>query len=153
MVVYGTNKFNNIFLNILYNIYSETLYRRMDNISNQNDNSFDILNYLNDMYMMKIAPQLDVKHAGGYYNIHQDNNNVDKEILEINKKRINIPNAEIKRFSYRQQDDIKEYNEPETESTGDISTGEDGKGDNDLFTQGEQERSFGSSITKEIIEI
>ena len=123
----------------------------------EQDKPFDILDYLNTIYMKSAAPQIDVLHAGGNFNRFDDEkkDKVDEEILEINKKRIHIPNAEIKQFSYQQQTDIEEYNESETSITKPIErTRKNGKRDNQVSDEREQERGFGGSITdKEVIEI
>ena len=119
---------------------------------------FDILDYLNTIYMKSAAPQIDVLHAGGNFNRFGDDEKkdaIDEEILEINKKRINIPNAEIKQFSYQQQGDVEEYNEPEAPRSKRVKrTRKNGKSDNKASVEGEQERGFGGSVTdKEIVEI
>lgn len=115
------------------------------------DNDFDILTYLNDMYIMRNGPQIDVNHAGGFHNRYDDNNNVDKNILEINKKRIHIPNARITNFSIRQQENIKEYNESETDSSGDEQTKQNGKRYNETFDERKQERSNQNNPLKQDI--
>ena len=118
---------------------------------------FDILDYLNTIYMQTAAPQIDVLHAGGHFNRFDDEKKdaIDEEILEINKKRIHIPDAEIKYFSYQQQGDIEEYNEPKTtRSKPNKRTRKNGARYNEVSDEGEQERSIGGTITKEeIIEI
>ena len=116
-----------------------------------NEKPFDILTYLNDIYMVKMAPEIDVKHAGGYHNRHQNNDTEDKEILEINKKRIHIPNAEIKYFSLGQQENFEEYNEPKTSSIKYKSTKQNGKRYNEVSNETEQERSTSGNITQEVI--
>ena len=137
------------------------------NLDPQQAQSFDILTYLNDMYMAKLAPTIDVNKAGGFHNIHTNGQTkVDEEILEINKKRIHIPNAEIKHFSYRQYQDIEKHNEPD-HSTDD--TDDDGSNRRDelfkrkfqigercdkILDEAEQKGSSGISLTeKDIIEI
>lgn len=122
------------------------------------EKSFDILDYLNTIYMKSAAPQIDVLHAGGNFNRFGDDekkNAIDEEILEINKKRIHIPNAEIKQFSYQQQGDFEEYNEPETGSSKRVKRSrKNGKRDNQASDEGEQETGFGGTVTeKEVIEI
>ena len=120
-----------------------------------NTQQFDILSYLNDMYMHKIGPQIDVQKAGGYHNIHdKDNKNgVDEEILEINKKRIHIPDAEIKYFSNQQQGDIEEYNEPETTSSPKYGARKNETRNNETSVETEQTGGSSGSITQEVIEI
>ena len=106
--------------------------------------------------MHKMGNEINVLQAGGQHNIHDngENNKVDEEILEINKKRINIPDAEIKFFSYRQQGDIKSDNETKDDTIGTIEPEQDGKGYNDSSSEGEQERSTGGLLAgQEIIEI
>ena len=118
------------------------------------NNKFDILNYLNDLYMAKMAPQIDVMHSGGYHVLHEgDEKSKEEQILENNKKRINIPNAEIKYFSFGQQENIKEYNEPQDYTIRDEPSGEDGKGYNEVSNETEQERRPRNSLTTEVIEI
>ena len=123
------------------------------------NNQFDLLNYLNDMYMVKMADTIDIKHAGGFHNIHTDGQTkVDEEILEINKKRIHIPNAEIKQFSYRQQQDIKEYNETDgndrDEIEDDTRKRKNGTRTNEVFVEGKQTGGVSIGFTdQEIIEI
>ena len=112
--------------------------------------TFDILDYLNDMYMHKVAPDLHIQEAGGHNNIHGDSNQTDEKIMEINKKRIHIPNAQIKYFSH-QRGDIEEYNEPETSSTGKHKTRENGKGYDKSLD--EQDTTENSQVTEEVIEI
>ena len=84
----------------------------------ENPNQFDILDYLNDVYMNKIIPTIDVSNAGGHHNIHGNENDAKEEINENNKKRIHIPNAEIKYFQVGQQEDFEEYNESTQDDTG-----------------------------------
>jgi hypothetical protein len=115
--------------------------------------SFDILSYLNDIYLYKSGNQINTQSAGGHHNIHGDSNQTDEKILEINKKRINIPNAEIKPFSYRQLGDVEEYNEPSPTSSSTKSTRKNGTRRNEVSSETEQEGGFGGSITEEVIEI
>ena len=122
------------------------------------DKPFDILDYLNTIYMQSTAPSIDVLHAGGQFNRYGDDDKKDKldeEILEINKKRINIPNAEIKQFSYQQQGDIEEHNESQTiSSKRNKRARKNGKRDNETSIETEQEGGFGGSVTpEEVIEI
>ena len=98
--------------------------------------SFDILDYLNDMYLQKQGSTISIFDAGGQQNIHgKANNKVDETILEINKKRIHIPNAQINKFSDRYRVDDEEHNEPETSSTTELETGEDGDTTSDPLAQ------------------
>ena len=118
------------------------------------DNSnFDILEYLNDMYVMNMTPQINMNHAGGHYNRYGDDSTTDKEILKINKKRIHIPNASIKPFSGGQQEYIEEYNETETESDSIERRKQRGKGDNEVSVEREQEGSSSDPLAQEIVEI
>ena len=114
---------------------------------------FDILDYLNDMYVMNLSQQIDVKHAGGHFNRFGDGNNVDKEILEINKKRIHIPNARIKPFSVRQEEDFGEYNETQSDTITTKSTKQSRKRSDETSDEDEQEGSFGGPLAKEVVEI
>ena len=119
---------------------------------------FDILDYLNTIYMQSTAPSIDVLRAGGQFNRFGDDEKkdaIDEEILEINKKRIHIPNAEIKQFSYQQQGDIEEYNEPETARTKPVKRArKNGKRRNEASPEAEQEGGFGGCVPdKEVIEI
>ena len=120
-----------------------------------NNKPFDILDYLNDLYMAKMAPQINVQKAGGHYNIHDhDNNKAKEEIQEINKKRIDIPNAEIRYFSYQQQGDFEEHNEPETTPSPKHQSRKNGKRDHEIFDEGEQERGTSGGVAgEEVIEI
>ena len=124
----------------------------------EQEKPFDILDYLNTIYMQSTAPQIDVLHAGGHFNRFGDDEKkdaIDEEILEINKKRIHIPNAQIKQFSYQQQGDIEEHNEPETTSSKPVKrTRKNGSRHNEASVETEQEGGFGGSVTdKEVIEI
>ena len=123
----------------------------------EQEKPFDILDYLNTIYMQSTAPSIDVLRAGGQFNRFGDERKdaIDEEILEINKKRIHIPNAEIRHFSYQQQGDIEEYNEPEASSSKPVKrTRKNGARHNKISDEGEQERGIGGSITeKEVIEI
>lgn len=124
----------------------------MDSL-NQN---FDILDYLNNIYMQKMGNQINVLQAGGHHNIHDNDkeNKVDEEILEINKKRINIPDAEIKFFSYRQQGDIEPDNETKDDTSPINESEQDGERHNDSSSEGEQERgSSGVLAGQEVVEI
>lgn len=114
---------------------------------------FDILNYLNDLYIAKVGPQINIKNAGGFHNIHDNQQKTDEDILEINKKRIHIPNAEIKQFSFGQQENFEEYNEPETDTIGDKQTKYDGKRRDEVSDETEQERGSSGLPTTEVIEI
>ena len=119
---------------------------------------FDILDYLNTIYMKSAAPQIDVLHAGGNFNRFGDDDRkdkIDEEILEINKKRIHIPNAEIKQFSYQQQGDVEEYIEPKATGTKRTKrTRKNGKRDNEVSDEREQERGIGGGVAnEEIVEI
>ena len=119
---------------------------------------FDILDYLNTIYMKSTAPQIDVLSAGGNFNRFGDDekkDKIDEEILEINKKRIHIPNAEIKQFSYQQQGDVEEYNEPEATGTKRVKrTRKNGKRHNEASPESEPEGGFGGSVaSKGVIEI
>ena len=119
---------------------------------------FDILDYLNTIYMKSAAPQIDVLHAGGNFNRFGDDDRkdkIDEEILEINKKRIHIPNAEIRQFSYQQQGDVEEYNEPEAGGTKPVKRSrKNGKRDNEASSETEQERGISGGIAnEEIVEI
>ena len=117
------------------------------------DSNFDILDYLNDMYMNKIIPSIDVNNAGGYHNIHHNENQAQEEISEKNKKRIHIPNAEIKYFQLGQpEDDEEHYEEEDTSSSGEQS-GEDGTGYNEVFSQGAQKGSSSRGYTDNIVQI
>lgn len=117
------------------------------------NNNFDILTYLNDIYMAKIAPELDIMHAGGYHNLHDTENNEKEEILEKNKKRIHIPNARIENFSYGQQENFEEYNEPETDTIGNKRSKSNRKRRNELSTEGIEEKRSGGVLEQEVIEI
>lgn len=122
-------------------------------MENQN---FDILDYLNNIYMQKMGNEINVLQAGGHYNIHDNDkdNKVDEDILEINKKRIHIPDAEIKFFSYRQQGDVESDNEAQDDSSPTIEPEQDGEGHNDSSSEGEQERRSGGVLSgQEIIQI
>ena len=124
----------------------------------EQEKPFDILDYLNTIYMQSTAPSIDVLHAGGQFNRFGDDDRkqkIDEEILEINKKPIHIPNAEIKHFSYQQHGDVEEYNEPQTtRPKRNKRTRKNGKPDHEILDEGEQEGGFGGSITeKEVIEI
>ena len=130
----------------------------MDLIDNPNA-KFDILSYLNNMYMAKMTPTIDVQNAGGHYNRMNDNdskNDEDKKILEINKKRIDIPDAEIKYFQYQSQEQVTEYNGDGTteDSTATKQRGrKNGKRYNEISDETEQTGRFGESLTEEVIEI
>lgn len=123
----------------------------------EQEKPFDILDYLNTIYMRSTAPQIDVLNAGGQFNRFGDEKKdaIDEEILEINKKRISIPNAEIKHFSYQQHGDIKDNNEPE--ATGikpDKRTRKNGKRRDEVSVEREPEGGFGgASAPQEVIEI
>ena len=117
------------------------------------NNNFDILDYLNDVYMNRVMPGIDVGKAGGYHNIHDNENDAKEEISENNKKRINIPNAEIKHFQVEQERDFEEYDEPANQSSGDEPTGEDGKGYNEIFNEGTQKGGIGGSYTPNVVKI
>lgn len=107
--------------------------------------TFDILDYLNDMYLHKLGSNIDVQNAGGQHNIHGTKNKQAKEnILEINKKRIHIPNAEIRPFSNRRGIDDETDNEPETTGSTDNETGE---------VRDQHSKPFDENISPEIIEI
>lgn len=123
----------------------------MDLLNNPNER-FDILAYLNNMYMAKITPTIDVQHAGGHHNRHEDVNDEDKEILQNNKKRINIPDAEIKHFSYQQQGSDAEYYESETENENQTIK-RDGTTSNETSDKNKQTGGFGQSITEEVIQL
>lgn len=123
----------------------------MDLINNPNER-FDILAYLNNMYMAKMTPTIDVQHAGGHYNRHDDVNDEDKEILQNNKKRIHIPDAEIKHFSYQQQGSDAEYYESETKNENQAIK-RSGSTNNETSDKNKQTGGFGQSITEEVIEI
>ena len=116
--------------------------------------SFDILEYLNSLYMQKIAPDLNIRSTGGHHNIHDDQNNkTDEKILEINKKRIHIPDARIQRFSY-QRGDLEEYNEPETTGSTKHSPRKNGKRHDKLSDETDRESSDETDqVTQETIEI
>ena len=114
---------------------------------------FDILSYLNDMYMARIAPTIDVERAGGYHNIHDNENDAKEEISENNKKRINIPNAEIKHFQVEQERDFEEYDEPANQSSSDEPTGKDGTGHNEVFDEKIKTGGFGGSYTENVVKI
>ena len=120
---------------------------------------FDILDYLNNIYMKSVGPQIDVLHAGGHFNRFGDDEKkdaIDEEILEINKKRIHIPNAQIKHFSYQQYGDFEKHNEPQTTRTKRVKRPrKNGARHNEVPDEGEQERSISGSVTeeKEVIEI
>ena len=114
---------------------------------------FDILSYLNDMYMARVAPTIDVEKAGGYHNIHGNENDAKEEISENNKKRIHIPNAEIKHFQVEQQGDFEEYDEPANQSSGDEPTGEDGKGHNEILDEKIKKGGIGGSYTENVVKI
>lgn len=127
----------------------------MDILDNDPNQKFDILNYLNDIYMHKMASRIDVTKAGGHHNIHDnENTKAEEEIMEINKKRIHIPNAQIKYFSHQQQRDVEEYNEPETSSSTKQRTRKSRARHNKVSDEGEQEGSIGGNVTnQEIVEI
>ena len=120
----------------------------------EDNTNFDILDYLNQTYMMKMAPELNIQQAGGHHNrFGDDEKDAKDEITENNKKRIHIPNAEIKHFSYQQQGDIEEYNEPSNESSGDESTGKDGKGYNEVSDETKQKGRIGGTLGEKTIKI
>ena len=119
------------------------------------EKQFDILDYLNNIYMHKMGNEIDVMHAGGHHNIHETGESqADKEMLEINKKRINIPNARIKFFSYR-QGDIEQYNETQDDTNSTSNAKSNGKGYNEVSVEREQKGSTGELFTDqtEVIEI
>ena len=118
------------------------------------DNSeFDILDYLNQVYMHRMAPSIDVAHAGGHHNIHDNGNNAEEEITEKNKKRIYIPNAKIKHFQVRWEQDIEEHNEPEDAGSGGEQSGEDGTGYNEVSDERTQKGSIGGGYSQDVIQI
>ena len=117
-----------------------------------NDSNFDILDYLNDMYTMNMSGQIDMKHAGGHFNRHDDGT-TDKEILKINKKRIHIPNASIEPFSGGQQEYVEQYNETETESDTIQRGKQRRKRDNEISVEREQEGGSSDPLAQEVIEI
>ena len=114
---------------------------------------FDILSYLNDLYMSKVTPSIDVLHSGGYHNIHDNNNKAEEQIEENNKKRIHIPNAEIKHFQAKQQGNFEEYNEPTDEGFGDEQSRKDGKGDYVISDETEQKGRIGGSLAEKVVKI
>ena len=119
------------------------------------EKQFDILDYLNNIYMHKMGNEIDVMHAGGHHNIHnRGDSKEDKEMLEINKKRINIPNASIKFFSHR-QGDIEQHNETEDDSDPTSDAKSDGKGRDQVSIETKQEGSVGGLFTDqaEVVEI
>ena len=119
------------------------------------EKQFDILDYLNNIYMHKMGNEIDVMHAGGHHNIHdRGESKEDKEMLQINKKRINIPNARIKFFSHR-QGDIEQHNETEIDTDGTSPSKSDGKRRNQISTETEQEGGSGGLFTdqEEVVEI
>ena len=93
---------------------------------------FDILDYLNDIYMAKVAPSIDVTKAGGYNNIHSNENNAQEEIQENNKKRIDIPNAKIRYFQIELEQDVEEHNESGTDKSSSEETRQGGTGYNQV---------------------
>ena len=122
----------------------------------ENPNQFDILDYLNDVYMNKIIPTIDVSNAGGHHNIHGNENDAKEEINENNKKRIHIPNAEIKYFQVGQQEDFEEYNESTQDDTGTSKNkyiNQDGAGNNETSFKGTEERSISGSNPQDIVKI
>ena len=114
------------------------------------DSSFDILDYLNNIYMHKMGNSIDVVNAGGHYNIHDTNeSNKDKEMLEINKKRINIPNAQIRFFSDR-QGDIEQHNETETDTDQSSAPKSSRKGRDEVSVETEQQERIGGVLTDQV---
>ena len=119
-----------------------------------NNQSFDILDYLNNIYIQKMGGQVEILKAGGHYNREGENSNEKEDkMLEINKKRINIPDASIKFFSFGQQGDTTEDNETEDDTSRPGQTKSYRQGYNETSTETEQERRPGGSLTEEVIEI
>lgn len=119
-----------------------------------NNQSFDILDYLNNIYIQKMGGQVELLKAGGHYNREGDNSNEKEDkMLEINKKRINIPDASIKFFSFGQQGDITEDNETEDDTDRPSETKSYRKGYHETSTETEQERGSSSALTEEVITI
>ena len=121
---------------------------------NQN---FDILDYLNDLYMAKITPDISLKRAGGHYNIHADDKVIEDDdeenLIKNNKKRIHIPNAEIQHFSIGVQEGTQKYNEPSPEPSTNSGDEQDGTGDNDLSNETGEKGGSSGSIAEETVEI
>ena len=123
---------------------------------NQN---FDILDYLNDLYMAKITPDINIKHAGGHYNIHNKEDDKviedddEENLVKNNKKRIHIPNAEIKHFSLGVEESIEEHNEPGTEPSTDSGDEQDGTGNNVVSDETREKGSHSGGVTDEVVEI
>ena len=111
------------------------------------NSSFDILDYLNDMYMAKIAPDLNIEKVRSV-NDTKEKNKEDK--LQNNKKRIHIPNAQIEYFSNRYDEDVEEYNESDTSNPEDKSTR---RGDNAVSDETSETTDKKTEDTTETIEI
>ena len=119
------------------------------------EKQFDILDYLNNIYMHKMGNEIDVLHAGGHTNMHdRGESKQDKEMLEINKKRINIPNARINFFSYR-RGNIEQHNETQIDSNPTSESESNGKRCDKISVETEQQGSSGGLFTdqEEIVEI
>ena len=117
------------------------------------DSNFDILDYLNQVYMTKVMPDVNIEKVG-----ISEEEKEKEEILENKKRRINIPDAEIKHFSLRPEENIEEYNEPE--DNPDPAEQSDGTGDNEAPTQrtqkGRLEKDSGANVPEiadEVVEI
>ena len=120
------------------------------------NSNFDILDYLNNIYMHKMGNEIDVLKAGGHYNIHSndDENKTQEEMLEINKKHIDIPNAQIKFFSHR-QGDIEQHNETKDDTNPIDESNTRRKRRDEVSTEREQQEHSGGVLSEqqEIIEI
>ena len=138
-------------------MYIEYIYTmNFPNPYDVNNNKFDILSYLNDLYMAKITPTLNITNAGGYHNIHNDNKNnktKEEEILKNNKKRINIPNAEIKHFSVGSEENIEEYNESNDDTSSTTSEQQGGTGNNEVSNETSEKGHPGGYLAEKVIKI
>ena len=119
------------------------------------NSNFDILDYLNNIYMHKMGNEIDVLKAGGHYNIHSndDENKTQEEMLEINKKHIDIPNTQIRFFSYRPQGDIEQHNETKDDTKPIDESNSGRKRRDEVSSETEQQERIGGILSQEIIEI
>ena len=118
--------------------------------------NFDILDYLNDLYLNRVMPGIDVGKAGGYHNRHgNENTDAAEEIEENKKKRIDIPNAKIRYFQLGYEQDVEEYNETGTESSSADGTENEqgGTGYNEIFNEGAQKNGLGGGYTEDVVKI
>ena len=117
------------------------------------DSNFDILDYLNQVYMTKVMPDVNINKVG-----ISEEEKEKEEILENKKRRINIPDAEIKHFSLRSEEDVEEYNEPEDDP--DPEEQPNGTGDHETSPKRAQKRGLEKDsgtnvpeIADEVVEI